>query len=468
MVEMDVDSVRFIRKCNTLARLDFEKEGEKVKAKLKRWTPFLYILIIIAMLALFFTNDFGLLDIHKTSLIVAVGIDTDGEEVQVTAQVAVPQPSQSGDSINYVEVQGSGLTVADALNEINVKTGTYPRLLFCKLILLGEACQNEELFRMLGCFYRRNYSELTALVAMCKGKAQDMLALPANIAPENSTAIQKVLSEELKKSANVSTANLKSVAETNYSVNGACYMPFVEANVQGTSQNGGNGDNVGGESGGQEGQGGGQQGGSGGEQGGQGGGSGQGESGGQSSGQQGGQSAGQSSKQEGRQMEFTARKTAVFSDGKFAGILDEQQSFALNILKNEIRLAVVPCDADGIHYTVGLKSTSSKEKLKIVDGVPELTLSFSAQAQTQGARIVLEPESVMSDDTVREGILKATEDEIRSRLESLVTTCVETDCDVIGVKGLLHKFNYKYYEAFKDDILSRMKVNYDIKIVSLN
>lgn len=432
-----------------------------MKAKLKKLTPILYIFIIIAMLALFFTNDFGLLDIHKTSLIVAVGIDTDGEEVQVTAQVAVPQPSQSGDSITYVEVQGSGLTVADALNEINVKTGTYPRLLFCKLILLGEGCQSEELFRILGCFYRRNYSELTALVAMCKGKAQDMLALPANIAPENSTAIQKVLSEELKKSANVSTANLKSVAETNYSVNGACYMPYVEANVQGTSQNGGNGDNVGGESGEQGGQsGGGQQGGSGGEQGGQG--------GGESGGQQGGQNGGQSSKQEGGQMEFTARKTAVFAGGKFAGILNEQQAFALNILKNEIRLAVVPCDAGGIHYTVGLKSTSSKEKLKIVDGVPELTLSFSAQAQIQGAKIALEPESVMSDDTVRDDILKATEDEIRSRLESLVNTCVEEDCDVIGVKGLLHKFNYKYYETFKDDILARMKVNYDIKIVSLN
>ena len=112
------------------------------------------------MLALFFTNDFGLLDIHKTSLIVAVGIDTDGEEVQVTAQVAVPQPSQSGDSINYVEVQGSGLTVADALNEINVKTGTYPRLLFCKLILLGEACQNEELIGRVEKIRQRFHGEL--------------------------------------------------------------------------------------------------------------------------------------------------------------------------------------------------------------------------------------------------------------------------------------------------------------------
>ena len=133
----------------------------------KRYTPLLFWLLIIALLGLYFTNDFGIVDIHKTSVIVAVGIDPAGDEVQVTAQVAVPQPSQSGDNVQYTQVQGSGLTVADALNEINVKTGTYPKLLFCKLILLGEDCQKEELFRMLGCFYRRNYSELTALVAMC-------------------------------------------------------------------------------------------------------------------------------------------------------------------------------------------------------------------------------------------------------------------------------------------------------------
>lgn len=431
--------------------------------KWKRYTPILYWVMIIALLCLFFTNDFGLIDIHKSSVIVAVGIDTDGKEVQVTAQVAIPEPSQSGDSIKYAEVQGSGETVADALNEINVKTGTYPRLLFCKLILIGEECQSEDLFKIVGCFYRRNYSELTALVAMSKGRAQDMLKLPATIAPENSTAIQKVLSEELKNSANVSTANLKSIAETNYSVSKTCYMPFIEANVQGTSENGGNGDNAGGESDNAGGESGNASGGnaSGGSQGGQsggGGGEGEGSSGG---GQQGGGKGGQ-------QMEFTARKTAMFSGGKFAGILDEQQAFALNVIKNEIRFAVVPCDAEGVHYTIGLKNVDGGAELKVKDGVPNLTISLKAKAQVQGKKAVMEPESVMMDDVVQPEVLKAAEEEIKTRMGNLIKTSIETDCDVLGVKALLHKHNYKYFEAFKDDILTRMNVEYKIAIQSLN
>lgn len=429
-----------------------------MNGKIKKYSPVIYWVLIIALLCLFFTNDFGILDLHKTSLIVAVGIDSAGDEVEVTAQVAVPQPSQSGDSIKYIEVQGSGQTVADALNEINAKTGTYPRLLFCKLILLGENCQSEELFRMLGCFYRRNYSELTALVAMCKGKAQDMLSLPATIAPENATAIQKVLSEELKRSANVSTSTLRSIAVSNYSESRACYMPYVEAYVQGTSEPGGNGDNVGGDPGQQGGQqGGGQSGGSS-QQGGQGG---QGGEGGGSSGQSGGSS------QQG-EMEFTARKTAVFADGRFAGILDERQSFALNIIENEIRLAVAQCEADGVHYTVGLRKADGGIKLKIKDGAPELTVNFKAAAQVQGAKKVLDPHNVKTDDVVRPEVLRAAEEEMKTRFERLISACVENNCDVLGIRKLLHKQHYKYYEAFKEDILSRMTVRYDIKIESMN
>lgn len=434
-----------------------------------RLSVIVYWALIIAMLGLFFTNDFGLVDIHKTSVVVAIGIDTEEEDVIVTAQIAVPQPSQSGDNIQYTEVQGRGLTIADCLNEINSKTGFYPKLLFCKLIIIGEECQSEELFRVLGCFYRRNYSELTAQVAMCKGKASEMLSLPATISPENSTAMQRALSEELKKSANVSSVNLKDLAFSEYSVSETCYMPFIEANVQGTSAGGGNGDHVGGDKP-QQGESGGQSGGSSGSSGGSSEGSGGGGQSGQSggSGGQSGQSGGSSSAG-GEKVEFTARKTAVFRGGKFVGILNESQSFALNLIKNDIRLAVVPCDTEeGVHYTIGLKQAGGGVKLKVKDGVPELYVSFKAKAHIQGAKKVMLPESVKYDDSLKPEVLKAVNDEVTSRMQQLISFCAESDCDVLGVKQLLHKFHYKYFEAFEKDLLTRMNVNYKVDIKSLN
>ncbi len=412
--------------------------------KIKKYVPVLYWAIVVALLGLYFTNDFGLVDIHKTSFIVAVGVDTEEDEVQVTAQIAVPQPSTSGDSINYIEVQGSGFTIADALNEINAKTGTYPQLLFCQLILIGDSCKDKELFQVLGCFYRRNYSELTALVAMCEGKASDMLAKPASIAPENSEGLQKVLSHELEKSGNVTKANLKTIAEANFSESKACYMPYIQMNKPGTSQNGG-GDRIGGDDVEQS-----QSTASG---------------SGQSNGGQGGASA-QSGGGQDEPVEFTARKTAIFSEGKFAGILDETQSFALNMLETSVDMAIIPCTVGETEYTIGLKGISGKADFKVEKGVPKLTVTFKANAQVQGAKKVLEPHSVVNDDVVKKEVLDGAEKELKTRFENLIEISRKTGCDMLGIKKQLHKYYYKYYDAFKDDVLNRMEISYKIEVIS--
>ncbi|MDE6505282.1 MAG: hypothetical protein K2L42_05355 [Clostridia bacterium] len=433
------------------------------KFNASKFSVVFYWLLVLAMLALFFTNDFGLVDLHKTAIITAVGIDVEGEEVKVTCEIAVPQPSQSGDNIKYTQIQGSGLTIADALNEVNSKTGFYPQLQFCKLILIGESVREHELFRVLGCFYRKNYSELTALVAMCQGKASDMLSLKSPVSDMTSEAIRKALSEEIEKSANATSVNLKDIAMSEYSKSYACYMPYVEANIPGTSESGGNGDNVGGEGGNQ---------GSGNQQGSQN--SGQ-QSGAQGPSEGGGSSEGGSAQngatqQSGseQQMEFTARKTAMFSNGKFKGLLNDQQAFALAVIEDEIRLAVLPCDADGVHYTLGLKNISCGVGLKVENGVPVLTVGFEGKAQIQGARVVVDPSETSKDDFVKENILEAANGEMQKRFEELLSALAENDCDLLGIRELLYKFNTKYYDAFKDDILTRMEVKYQIDIQSVN
>lgn len=434
------------------------KPAIKNKLNLSKFSVLIYWLIFLVLAVMFFTNDFGLVDIHKTSIITAVAIDSEQGEVLVTAEIAVPQPSQSGENIKYSRVQGSGLTIADAMNEINAKTGFYPKLQFCKLILIGESCRDKQLFRMLGCFYRKNYSELTALTAMCEGNAYDMLALKSEVSDMTSEAIRKVLSDEIEKSANATPANLKKIAAMQYSQSGACFMPYVEVNKPGESQNGGNGDNVGGEGENQGLQGG--NGGNGGESGG----------GGRQGQQQDGEDpegASGAGGGNGQPVEFSARKTAYFSDGNFVGILDEQQSFALAVISNNIRVAVLPCDADGIHYTLGLKNVNCGVDLKVNSGVPELIISFKANAQIQGARVKVDLQKIISDDAVPDNILKGAEEVMRARFEDLLKAVKESGADIIGAKQLLYKKNYKYYDAFKDDIFQRMKVDYKIKISSV-
>ena len=109
-----------------------------------------YWLFFLALLGLYFTNDFGLVDIHKTAIITAVGIDTAENEVQVTAEIAIPQPSQSGENIKYTQVQGSGVTIADALNEMKCENGLLPEIAVLQARFAWRQLQRQTAFPASG------------------------------------------------------------------------------------------------------------------------------------------------------------------------------------------------------------------------------------------------------------------------------------------------------------------------------
>lgn len=421
-----------------------------MKARLRSLSVILFWLVFIALLWLFFSNDFGLVDIHKTSVAVAIGIDYEEEEVVVTAQLAVPQPSSSGENIQYKAVQGQGETLADALNEINAKTGFFPKLLFCKLVILGESCRQKNLFQVTGCLYRKNFSELTAQVATCEGNAYDLLKLPAALSSETSQAILNVLASENERTAHVASVTLKDIAIETYGVSQACYIPLVEPIKQGSSEPGLGGESVGGdkpEQGGQ-GQGGGESSGQGGSQGGQ---SGQSQGGGQNS----------------QEVEFIASRTAYYRNGEFAGIMDERESFALAMLKNDIRLALLSCDTKEKNYTVGLRGLKCSAGLKIDGDVPRLKFSCGATALVQGVREKVDPASNISDENLRPELIEAVETDLKERLARLVQICVESDCDLLGVREQLFKHDNKRFDDMKSDVLKNLQIEYDMNIKSL-
>ncbi|MGN0817906.1 MAG: Ger(x)C family spore germination C-terminal domain-containing protein [Candidatus Coproplasma sp.] len=400
-------------------------------SKLLTW---FYALILIALTALFFTNDFGLVDIRKTSVIVGTGLDVTDGGVKVTAQLAVPQPSESGENTQFTEVEGEGKTVADALKEINAKTGFYPKLIFCKLIVLGESCQQKNIFELLDYFYRNDYTQLTPVVAMCKGEAGKLLGQKLPFGNTATVSIGRILSDEGKKSGNVSTVNLKIIGTGQYSQSGSCYMPYIESKTSG-----------GGES--QE-----QQGGS---------------SGGQS-GSSGGSSGGQSGSQgdSSGSTEFLCNKTAIFRDGNFVGVLDEEQAFALNLINNQIRHVFVPCESEGDTYTLGLRNCNGGLKLSFEGGAPRLTVSFSGTAQVQDVNKPTTPEQAAEVKSVTESVLNGCRTALMGYFDDLLTVLKESDCDALGIKRLLYRFNYDRYDKFKDDVLQAMQVEYDIKLKS--
>ena len=393
---------------------------------LKKILTVLYAAIIAVCTVMFFTNDFGLVDLRKTAVIIGVGIDVEEGEVNLTAQLAIPKPAENGENTEYNNVTGKGATVADALNVVNVKTGFYPKLVFCKLILLGESCFSEDITKLLDYFYRNEYTGLTLLVAACEGSANELLSQPFPCGNSATDNIEKVLSSEAKASGNVSSVTLRDIGESTFAPGGAAYMPYLENGVK---------------KGGGEGQGGNAQSGGGG-------------GGGDSSGGQ-----------QVDECDLTCNKCAMFTDGYCKGILSVEQTFAFNLLKNDVKHAFVRSGDDEQKRVLGLRDCKGETSIEFKDNEPVLKVKFSASVNVQDSELGFSPDRA-AQTSIPDDILRQGEDTICDMIKSLFKSLQEADSDILGAKNKLYKNHYKRYEEYKDNFLANLKMDCSVKLKS--
>ena len=115
-------------------------------------------LLLAAIVAFsFISNDFGLVDIQKTAIVLAAGIDRNAEKgYTLTAQIAVPKGvDRTTGGTSSVEFVAEGETIADCVADIYCKTGWVPKFVFCNLIVIGdETAKTENIFDALDFFLR--------------------------------------------------------------------------------------------------------------------------------------------------------------------------------------------------------------------------------------------------------------------------------------------------------------------------
>lgn len=87
----------------------------------------LWAILCALVLLTFFSNDFGLVDIQKTALVLAAGIDRNENEFTLTAQIAVPKGTdRTTGGTSGVEIEGTGTTVSDCLPICTARRAGFP------------------------------------------------------------------------------------------------------------------------------------------------------------------------------------------------------------------------------------------------------------------------------------------------------------------------------------------------------
>lgn len=392
-----------------------------------------YFLIVVAFLTmLFFSNDFDLINVQQTAIVMAVGIDKEGEDFSVTSQIAVPSAGNAkGESgTKSVNVTTKGKTIAQALDKVNEKTGWYPKLVFCRLILLGESTASENAFDALDYFLQDEYIADSCLVAACEGKAETLLSTKTPIDTAGALAMEKVLSNHAQRVGTSLPNTLRTFAASYFGEAKSGFLPLVKAEPlsagpketekNSAQKTGGKGEN-------------------------------------------GGQKEGQAGQEE---KVFSASETALYLAGKQIGKLTKEETFTCALLKNKLRLAAYTLPYEGQTYTLTIKRATPKIKLRI-QNTPVLKVEIEMTAgvsATDKARPLLK--TADAGDFPKK-LLAEGERRIQAEVHALFEKCRGIGFDLCDAIDKLQKYENEHFEDKKDTLLKECALSVQVKIRSV-
>ena len=376
-----------------------------------------YLVILVFLAFLFFSNNFGLIDVQKTAIVMATGIDREDDTFIVTSQIAIPQASKQGKQTEAVQLVSRGKTVAEAFDEINAKTGWYPKLVFCNLILLGENTAKQNVFDALDFFLFDEYLSDDCQVAVCNGLAKDILNTTAIVDPSTSTALSKILSPHAERVGSAMPSSLRDFSIGYFSESKSGFLPVVKTEAQ------------------QE------------------------KIGRTSSDSSSSDGQGAQDKKSGQQTDkpvFSARETALFVDGKWVETLSGTESFATSAVLNALKLADYSVETDDAYCTLSIKNNAQKTGLTVGengDATLKIELTLSAGMVDYSRALPLDELADAGD--VPSGAFFFAEKKLTAEIKTAFEKAKAVNCDLFGVRDRLVKYGKRKHRAYKDVILSQ-------------
>lgn len=417
------------------------------------------IVIIIALILslLFFSNDFSLIDIEKTAIIVALGIDKVDDDIEITAQIGVPQATDQALVNNDTLISAKGKTVMNAIENLSRNSGWFPKLAFCNVIIIGKTLAFDDVSAITDNLLASEHFQNSALVSVCDGNAKNFLSTPTPLDSISSFAIQKVLIENGGASSAVMDATIKSFCESNHGRNACGYMPYLKIKNNALGQEdsssattsfyfdktddnrliGGLYDNISlSESNG---------------------GSKQDDKEGEN--KNGGDSSGKPT------AVFDASETAIFKNGKIADIFSRDETILYNLLHLPADRIVLPVFAE--NRKAALEVFGSRHKISLSYGVkPQIVLKLSLTVRILDESSDDKKNTLGRRATVPEEFLDSLKKSLTDTANQLTNRMLKKEIDVFGIRNLTYKYHHKNYEEYKKIALSDFIVKTEITVSS--
>lgn len=408
----------------------------------------LILLVSFILSILFFTSDFALIDIEKTAIIVALGIDKKNDGIEITAQIGVPHATEQALDNSDTIIYATGKTVMEAIDNLKKSSGWFPKLSFCSVIIFGMEIANQDISNICDHLLSSEKFQNSALLAISDTSAKKLLSTTTPLDSISSFAIQKVLLENDISSTSVLDTNLKKFSQWVHGKSNCGYIPLIKA-VSGMAE-----------------------------------------------GEEESSSAITTSKNTSKYLDnrpidqlfeilpleetssgsdqskptavFDASKTCIIKNGKIVDVLTKSETIAYNLLKMPADRIILPVKTDDANLS--LEVFGSKKSITLTfDKRPTLNLNLSLTVRlqdSQGGQVNQEDKSLGRRATVPEEYLNSLKNQITDTLTILSDRLLKNDVDLFEIRERLYKYHNKNYNDYKKIPLSDYAININVKVVS--
>ncbi len=396
------------------------------------------IIAFLVITILFFSNDFGLIDVEKEAIITAVAIDVnDQEKYEVTVQIAVPEASNTTTENNKAQITGHGDTIGSAIKNTGDISGWYPQLAFCNLIIIGDKVAESDIIKVLDFFAKTLRIQDSAQLVLAENTAKELLEKTTPLDNISSFAIQKILFKNPGFDTDVATVDIKTFCSGYYSDSNSSFMPMIKLlSKDGKTQD----KNSQSQNGGQE----------------------------QSNQSQQSKSEQSADSKKGENF-FDASYTALFYKGVKVGELNTEMTHTFNMLWRNVKGTTIPVNyysTSGQKNSYLLKVLRCTPKIKVTANDFELKMDVSVDLYCKitdhnGSD---HNASVSNNKPLPDKLIKEAQNQLTENMLGLIQTSKQTGCDFFGIKEKIYRFNHKYYARYKDVFLQEVVPNININV----
>ncbi len=386
-----------------------------------------FFLIIFAIIFInFLTLDFLLIDVEKTALIVAIGIDKNEQGYEVTAQIAVPEATNQSTKSNESVIYANGQTLYDAVNDIGSRTGWYPKLSFCNLIILGDKVFEENVMGVVDFFVRSYKVEDSAILCASEKSAKDVLLSISPLDNISSFALTKIFVRDHNNASSILTTTIKDFSQLYYSPCKSGFMPMIKMiDTKDKGNNTSEASSLTSNSG--------------------------------------------ASKDGGKNtpVVYDAETCILFSGGYKTGEISSDECLFYSLFEkssNEAFFNLEMTDEDGNHgkALMGIKRVDSSIKLIYENDKPVLKGDMKLWLQITDTDFPQSMKQIATIGRLSDNTLRLAEQYAKDTLINLFEKTVNAGCDIFESKNMLYRFHNSRFERENKDLLQNLTHKFTI------